>query len=107
MQLLKPGRRNCGADKLLAFCLTQLTELQVNKHDIIRELSLASRDLITVDQEVLNDTYAASQSWQVHCSYPVSEQVPIAYPSGLLVRERALIVNLDSIRLIAGRDQVQ
>ena len=33
-------------------------------------------------------------------------QVPIAYPSGLLVRERALIVNLDSIRLIAARDQV-
>ena len=24
----------------------------MNKHDIIRELSLASRDLITVDQEV-------------------------------------------------------
>ena len=44
---------------------------------------------------------------RIRGSYPVSEQVPIAYPSGLLVRERALIVNLDSIRLIAGRDQVR
>ena len=32
--------------------------------------------------------------------------MPIAYPSGLLVRERAIIVNLDSIRLITGKDQV-
>ena len=39
--------------------LTQPTEPQVNKHDIIRELSLASRDLITVDQEVLKDARAA------------------------------------------------
>ena len=57
---------------------------QVDKHEIIRELNLASRDLITVDQDV-----------------------PIAYPSGLLVRERAIIVNLDSIRLIAGKDQAR
>jgi hypothetical protein len=58
--------------------------LQPDKHGIVEELDIPYRDLRMVD--------------------PL---VPIPYPAAIFIRDRALVVNLENIRMIICKDQVR
>ncbi|GAB4823008.1 hypothetical protein N2152v2_010054 [Parachlorella kessleri] len=57
--------------------------IEVDRHRLVADLNIRFRDLLTLDPTV-----------------------PIPYPASLLIRERAIIVNLESIRMIVCSNQV-
>ena len=57
--------------------MSQLFSLQVDKHELVLQLGVHYRDLRIVDPHV-----------------------PTPYPSGIFLREKAYVVNLESLRLV-------
>ncbi len=47
------------------------------------------------------DVCLLQQCWPLRCL-----QVPMPYPTAIFIREKALVVNLESIRLIICQDEV-
>ncbi|GLC56243.1 hypothetical protein PLESTB_001083700 [Pleodorina starrii] len=59
------------------------TIVKVDRHQLVADMGIAYRDLRAIDPAL-----------------------PIPTPTAILIRERALVVNLETVRLIVGADQV-
>lgn len=104
----------------------------MDKHDLVKRLQLPYRDLREIDPEVRPSGSRAAEAaesglmpspchllltairirWRCKLQAWLCQgrswllQVPIPYPSGISIRDRALVVKLESIAMIITRAEV-
>lgn len=81
--------------------------VQGDKNLMSKELAIPHRDLRLLDPEVCG----ASTGFWMNILRAMSgsacyKQVPMAYPSAILVREKAMLIHLESIRMVISKDAV-
>ena len=86
--------------------------MQIDRQDLVLELNISYRDVRILDPlvsgHVVLDEAARCLSLPSHTATTTScccVQVAEPYPTALLIRERALIVNMESVRMIICKDQ--
>ena len=81
---------------------------QVNKHKLVEDLGVPYRDLRMLDPLVTPYSCLMSHAAPLGSSTDRSwTQVPMPYPSAIFIREHAIIVNLESIKMLICTDQVK
>lgn len=94
---------------LLSTCY--LADVQIDRQDLVLELNISYRDVRILDPLVSDMGCCRGRrclSLTSYCATPTSRccaQVAEPYPTALLIRERALIVNMESVRMIICKDQ--
>ena len=80
--------------------------MQVDKHEFISRLGIYYRQ--EASQADLSERLARPLTSLLFCRdlRIVDPLIPTPYPTALFIRERAMVVNFESIRMIIAADQV-
>jgi len=83
--------------------------LQGDKHLMSKELAIPYRDLRLLDPEV-TCRICQGHSEFACLQYPYADdallQVPEGHPSAIFIREKALVIHLESTRMVIAKDAV-